>query len=377
MSISIIPETADAEMREVRVGIIGCGGIANGKHLPSLSKLPNVKLVAFCDLIEEKAEKAKEDFGTEDAGVYTDYRKLLEQENIEVVHVLTPNASHCELSVAALNAGKHVMCEKPMATTYEEAQKMVEASRTSGKYLTVGYQTRSSQGHQYVRHMVERGELGEIYYIKAPSIRKRGVPLWGVFLDKEQQGGGPMIDIGTHSIDAALSLIGNYDVVSVTGSVYRKLADTAYQSNEWGIWDPETLAFNVEDSAMAYIRFRNGATMIVEAAWLLNYAGDSHMTLCGTKGGVEFLPEGKVRFCGETDGSFYTKDVTPGTSARDLFKGQSLTAEEYEAKQWIYSIVHQIPPLTKPEEAAVVSRIIEAVYRSAEEGRTIFFDDVQ
>ena len=148
MSISIIPEAKDAEMRDVRVGIIGCGGIANGKHLPSLSKLPNVKLTAFCDLVEERAEKAKEDYGAEDARVYTDYRELLKREDIEVIHVLTPNASHCELSVAALHAGKHVMCEKPMATTYEEAQKMVAASNTAGQYLPVGYQTRLQQGHQ-------------------------------------------------------------------------------------------------------------------------------------------------------------------------------------------------------------------------------------
>ena len=94
---------------------------------------------------------------------------------------------------------------------------MVEAAKESGKFLTIGYQTRSQMAHQYVRHMVERGELGEVYYVKAPSIRRRGVPLWGVFLDKEKQGGGPLIDIGTHSIDAALSLIGNYDVESVTG----------------------------------------------------------------------------------------------------------------------------------------------------------------
>lgn len=373
MSISIIPEAQDETMRDVHIGIIGCGGIANGKHLPSLSKLPNVKITAFCDLIPERAEKAREDYGTEDARVYTDYQELLKQEDLEVIHVLTPNSAHCKLSVAALQSGRHVMCEKPMATTYTEAQEMVNAAKEAGKFLTVGYQTRSQASHQYVRHMIERGEMGEVYYVKAPSIRRRGVPLWGVFLDKEQQGGGPMIDIGTHSIDAALSLIHNYDVESVTGSVYRKLADTAYHSNDWGIWDPKKLDFNVEDSAMSYVRFRNGATMVVEAAWLLNYAGDSHMTLCGTKGGAEFLSDGTVRFCGEEDGSFFTKDVKPNSTARDLFKGQNLTAEEYEAKQWIYSIVHNIPPLTKPEEAAVVTRIIEATYRSAEEGKTIYF----
>lgn len=373
MSISIIPEAQDETMRDVHIGIIGCGGIANGKHLPSLSKLPNVKITAFCDLIPERAEKARDDYGTEDARVYTDYQELLKQEDLEVIHVLTPNSAHCKLSVAALQSGRHVMCEKPMATTYTEAQEMVNAAKEAGKFLTVGYQTRSQASHQYVRHMIERGEMGEVYYVKAPSIRRRGVPLWGVFLDKEQQGGGPMIDIGTHSIDAALSLIHNYDVESVTGSVYRKLADTAYHSNDWGIWDPKKLDFNVEDSAMSYVRFRNGATMVVEAAWLLNYAGDSHMTLCGTKGGAEFLSDGTVRFCGEEDGSFFTKDVKPNSTARDLFKGQNLTAEEYEAKQWIYSIVHNIPPLTKPEEAAVVTRVIEATYHSAEEGKTIYF----
>lgn len=234
MSIAIVTESTSETMREVHVGIIGCGGIANGKHLPSLHKLPNVKIVAFCDLIKERAQKAKEEYGTEDALVCTDYHTLLQQGDIEVVHVLTPNCAHAELSIAALKAGKHVMCEKPMASSYAEAKAMVEAAKESGKFLTIGYQTRSQVTHQYVRHMIERGDLGEIYYIKAPALRRRGVPLWGVFLDKEKQGGGPMIDIGTHSIDAALALIHNYDVESVSGSVYRKLADTAMNSNEWG-----------------------------------------------------------------------------------------------------------------------------------------------
>lgn len=373
MSIAIVMEQTADEMREVRVGIIGCGGIANGKHLPSLKKLDNVKIVAFCDLVLERAEKAAKEFGIEGAAVYTDYKELLARDDLEAVHVLTPNHVHCVISVAALESGKHVMCEKPMATTYKEAMEMVQASKKADKILTIGYQTRSQMGHQYVRHMVENGDFGEIYYIKAPAIRRRGVPLWGVFLDKEKQGGGPMIDIGTHSIDAALSLIGNYDVASVTGSVYRKLADTAYLSNEWGIWDPAVMPFDVEDSAMAYVKFRNGATLVVEASWLLNFTGEAHMTICGTKGGAEFLDEGVVRINGEENGSLYTKDVKPNATARELFRGETLTPEEYEAKQWIYSIVNHTEPVTKPEQAAVVSRIIEAVYESAQKGETIYF----
>ena len=99
--------------KTVRIGIIGCGGIANGKHMPSLRQIPGVQMVAFCDIIEERARKAKQDYGTPDAAVYTDYRKLLEDKTIDVVHVCTPNRAHSFITVDALHAGKHVMCEKP------------------------------------------------------------------------------------------------------------------------------------------------------------------------------------------------------------------------------------------------------------------------
>lgn len=125
-----------------RVGIIGCGGIANGKHLPSLSKLDQVELVAFCDIVQERAEEAKEKYGSAEAQVYTDYQELLQDETIDIVHVLTPNISHAEISIAALESGKHVMCEKPMAKTSAEAQKMLEAAERTGKKLTIGYNNR-------------------------------------------------------------------------------------------------------------------------------------------------------------------------------------------------------------------------------------------
>lgn len=371
MAIAIIVESKDAPMREVRIGIIGCGGIASGKHLISLKKLPNVKLVAFCDMDIERAAQACREYGEPDAQVYTDYKELLAREDIEVVHVLTPNSSHCPISVDALKAGKHVMCEKPMATTYAEARLMADTAKECGKFLTVGYQFRYAQAYQYVRHLVENGELGEIYYVKAPCIRRRGVPLWGSFLNKEKQGGGPLIDIGTHAIDSALAMMGNYDVVSVTGSVYRKLADTAMNTNEWGIWEPRD--FKVEDAAMGYVKFRNGATMVVEASWLLNHVGDSYITLYGTKGGAQIIDEDTVRLNGEKDGGLFTADIKPGPAARDLFHGQHLSVEDYEAKQWIYSIVNNVPPLVKPEQACVVSQIIEAIYESAETGKTVYF----
>lgn len=175
----------------VRVGIIGCGGIANGKHMPALKKVPGVQMVAFCDIIEERAQKAKKDYGTPDAAVYTDYKKLLEDKTIDVVHVLTPNRAHSFITVDALEAGKHVMCEKPMAINSEEAKKMLDAAEKSGKLLTIGYQTRQTAQAQYLKAESEMGTFGDIYFARACAVRRRAVPTWGVFLNEYEQGGGP------------------------------------------------------------------------------------------------------------------------------------------------------------------------------------------
>ena len=130
------------ENKIIKVGIIGCGGIANGKHMPSLKKVADCEMVAFCDIIPERAEKAAKDFGTPDAKVYTDYKELLLDKEIDVVHVCTPNRSHSFITVDALEAGKHVMCEKPMAINSAEAKKMLDAAEKTGKKLTIGYQSR-------------------------------------------------------------------------------------------------------------------------------------------------------------------------------------------------------------------------------------------
>lgn len=211
--------------KKLKIGIIGCGGIANGKHMPALSKLNNVEMVAFCDIILEKAEKAAKEFGTENAKCYSDYKELLKDSSIDVVHVCTPNKSHSFITIDALESGKHVMCEKPMAKTYAEAKAMVEAAKRTGKKLTIGYQNRFRADSQYLHSICEKGDLGEIYYAKAHAIRRRAVPTWGVFLNEEEQGGGPLIDIGTHALDLTLWMMNNYKPKAVLGTKYHKLAD--------------------------------------------------------------------------------------------------------------------------------------------------------
>ena len=209
-------------MEKLRVGIIGCGGIANGKHMPALrSQADKADMVAFCDIVVERAEKAAKDFGAPGAKVYENYRELLEDGSIDVVHVCTPNRSHCEITVAALEAGKHVMCEKPMATTAADAQKMLDAARKTGKKLTIGYQNRCRPDSLLMKKAVDAGALGDIYFAKAHAIRRRAVPTWGVFLNEYEQGGGPLIDIGTHALDLTLWMMDNYKPKAVLGSTFK------------------------------------------------------------------------------------------------------------------------------------------------------------
>lgn len=153
--------------KKIRIGVIGCGGIANGKHMPAEKRNPASEMVAFCDIIEERAVKAREDYGTPGSAVYTDYKELLKDKSIDAVLVCTPNCSHCEITVAALNAGKHVLCEKPMAMNYAEAKKMLEARDKAGKVLTIGYQNRFRPDSLYLKRLAEEGTFGDVYYAEA------------------------------------------------------------------------------------------------------------------------------------------------------------------------------------------------------------------
>lgn len=358
--------------KKLRVGIVGCGGIANGKHMPSLAKIKEVEMVAFCDIVESKARDAAAKYGTPDSLICTDYKEIAADPSIDVVHVCTPNKSHANITIDMLNAGKHVMCEKPMAKTAADAKRMVEAYKASGKKLTIGYQGRYTAQSLYLKQLCDAGELGEIYYAKAHAVRRRAVPTWGVFLNEEEQGGGPLIDIGTHALDLTLWMMNNYEVESVTGSVYRKLADTVNAANAWGPWDPKL--FTVEDAAFGFIKMKNGATIQLDATWAINMLDvkESCTTLCGTKAGAD-MDDG-LRINGEKYGRMYvTKpDLKSGGVA---FYDGTVTKEPqvYEARQWIDSILNDTLPTVLPEQALVVSQILEAVYESAKTGKPVYF----
>ena len=358
--------------KELKIGIIGCGGIANGKHLPALATVEEASLVAFCDIVPERMEAAGKKYGAEGYKLYADYKELLADKSIDVVHVLTPNKDHSYITVDALEAGKHVMCEKPMAISYAEAKKMLDAKNKSGKKLTIGYQTRYQGDSQYLKGACERGDLGEIYYAKAHAVRRRAVPTWGVFLDEEKQGGGPLIDIGTHALDLTLWMMNNYKPKSVMGNVYKKLGSRENAGNAWGPWDPKK--FTVEDSAFGFITMENGATITLEASWALNTLDviEAKTTLCGTKAGAD-MREG-LRFNFDDMGrlSQTQPDLSAGGAA--FYEGKNVSRPEFlEARMWIDAILNDKEPLVTPEQAIVVSQILEGIYESAKTGKLVTF----
>lgn len=358
--------------RVLKIGIIGCGGIATQKHMPALSKLKNVELVAFCDIIEERAQKACKNFGTAEAKVYTDYKELLKDETIEVIHVCTPNRSHSFISIDAMEAGKHVMCEKPMAKTSEEALAMVEAAKRTGKKLTIGYQNRYREDSMYLKRTCEDNALGEVYYAKAHALRRRAVPTWGVFLNEEEQGGGPLIDIGTHALDLTLWMMNNYEPELVVGSVFKKLGDQTETANAWGDWDPAE--YTVEDSAFGFIKMKNGATIVLESSWALNTldVGEAQTSLCGTKAGAD-MKDG-LRINGVKYNKQYIEKPGLGAGGVDFYDGKALEPQDVEAKMWIDAILKDTDVLVKPEEALVVTQILEAIYESAKTGKPVLFN---
>ena len=361
-------------MKKVQDGIIGCGGIANEKHMPALAKDERVKMVAFCDIIKERAEAAAKQYGGKDAKVYEDYQELLKDKSIDVVHVCTPNRMHGPITVDSLYAGKHVMCEKPMAKTAADAKAMVEAAKATGKKLTIGYQNRFRKDSLYLKKMCERGDLGEVYFAKAHAIRRRAVPTWGVFTNEYEQGGGSLIDIGTHALDLTLWLMDNYKPKAVLGTAFHKLGKQKNSGNAWGDWDTEN--FTVEDSAFGYVTFENGATVFLESSWALNTLenGEAICTLCGTEAGADFR-----------DGLRINKvDLGAQTIVRPSMAGQGVaffdasgqaTPAEVEERQWIDAVLNDTEPLVKPEQAYTVTRILEAIYESNKTGKAVYFDE--
>ena len=350
----------------LKIGIIGSGGIAQSCHMPGYEAVPDLcEMVAVCDANPDTAKQAAEKFGV--GKVYHDYRELIADPEIDAVSVATPNALHLDPTVMALNAGKHVLCEKPLAMNADEAKQMVRAAHANGKILQVGLQMRFGGPMKFMRDFIANGHMGDIYYARAQALRRRGVPGWGVFIDKEKQGGGPLIDIGVHILDATLHLMGYPKPLCASAMTFDKLGKNPDLWN--GMGDYDRSKFTVEDFAVGFIRFDNGASVVLESSFMANLEGDPFQTqLFGTKAGaiVKGWGDDAVRIFTEQDKQMF--EMTP----KNLRHVDSSHVEEVKA--FVHAIAEGKPSPVPGEEGLILNAIFDAMYKSAETGREVEID---
>lgn len=342
---------------KIRLGFIGAGGIARGAHMPAIKNIEEIEVVAMADISEDSAKESAKIFDDKPK-IYTDYKEMLASEELDAVDICTPNLYHKQPTIDALNAGLHAIVEKPIAMNAGEAKEMCDAAAKNSKKLMVAQCQRFRPEVQLLKKMIDAGELGDIYYSRVWALRRRGVPAWGVFIDKEKQGGGPMIDIGVHMLDMALYLMGHPKPVAISGQCYTKFGRRENVFNPWGKWDPTK--YTVEDYAAGFVRFDNGATLSIEASFAANLKEDKmNVTLLGTEGGSDIDPfhiykERHNRLIEEIPNSL------PGVNVY-----------EAELREFVASIVEDRTPLIPGEQALMTQQILDGVYASSDAGKEV------
>ena len=350
-------------MDMIKIGVIGTGSIS-GMHLSAYWNNPQTTIYAVCDLNEERARVVATEYNVEK--VYTDYRELLANSEIDAVSICTWNNSHAEISIAALEAGKHVLVEKPLCRTVEEALQVQQAVEKSGKILQVGFVRRYDSNAQLLQTLVEQGEFGEIYYAKATTFRRLGNP-GGWFSDIERSGGGPLIDIGVHVIDLCWYLMGRPNPVSVSANTYRKLGNRSNIKNLsfYKAADYDAANNTVEDLANALIRFENGASLMVDVSFTLHAKEDERsVRLYGDKGGFEIDPEiVLVKEQSDTIVNIYPQTDHKGFEFNSAFQN--------EINHFANNISNGSTPISPVQDGVTIMKILGAIYESAAKGEEV------
>ena len=368
-----VVERAVDTSKKVRVGIIGCGWIAEA-HVESYKRCPDVEIVAGADLVPGKADAFFARLGVEGVRTYPDHKSMLDSEELDVVSVCTYNRTHAECTVYALNKGVHVLCEKPMSVTLDEAVEMCRAEKASGKLLSIGFQPRLDENMQMIKQIVESGELGKIYYIQTGGGRRRGIPTpFGTsFIAAETGGIGAMGDIGCYSLDMVLNAVGYPKPLTVTG----------YTSDFFGK-DPATYpghpeyaeAFGVEDFAAGFIRLENDIILDFRIAWAMNLDTPGDTIIMGTKGSLR-IPSTEC-WNGSVGG--------PMTIYHEMAGNQVQTQIPIINSDWgnlFYKKIRSFLDATKDGTCAPVpssqilynQAIIDGIIRSAKSGHEIVID---
>ncbi len=350
-------------MKKLRLGIIGCGGICRTAHVPAYEQMDNVEIVAMCDIIVSRAEKLGEIFGAE---AYEDYHEVLKRDDIDAIDICTPNYLHSEIAIAALEAGKHVFCEKPDAVSVEKVLEMKAASEKAGKTLMIMRNNRFLPSSRFMKKYIEDGKTGMLYAGRCGWKRRRGIPgKGGWFTTKEQSGGGPLIDLGVHMIDLAIWLMGNPTPVAVSGSTFCKFADAETEADslhaQFGD-AKEDGVFDVEDLAMGFIKFDNGACLQIEFSWASNIEIEHNFVeISGEKAGFRWL-NGELSIFGEEYGRLV--DIAPKFDGEESGHANNL-------KHFVDVVLNGAAPNFVPQQGVNMIKILRAIYESAETGKEV------
>jgi predicted dehydrogenase len=363
-----------SSLEPLRVGVVGLG-YAGGQHLKNFLRVPNVEAVALAGLEEERLQELGGLYGV--PNLYKSWEDLVARDDLDVVSIGAPNHLHAPIAIAALEGGKHVLCEKPLARTGAEAQEIVRAARKADRAVHIAFTQRERGDVQALKRHVEEGNLGRIYHAKATWMRRNGIPGMGSwFTDKEMAGGGPLIDLGVHMIDMALYLMGEPEVESVSCATYAELGPRGRGGRNFGGDATKTVvgdAYEVEDLATAFIRLSGGATLNLEAGWAVyrESSDDFGVTLYGTDGGADM----RVRNYGTSDTVRIYTDVA-GVPA--------VVTPEIEPREGHLAVVRRFVDAIRGgdwegqfgEDGLDRARIIDACYASALENREVSVREV-
>ena len=342
--------------RKLRAGVVGVKGIGRA-HIKGYTQCDATELVALADVDGKVLAERANEHGVSD--VYTDPAKMFARRDIDVVSLGVPNKFHCPLTVAALRAGKHVLCEKPMAMSVAEGRKMAQAARKAKRALMIALCHRHTAPIQALKKFVDAGQLGPIYYANGSILRRRGIPGYGGwFTTKKLSGGGAMIDNGVHIIDLAWWLMGRPRPVACSAVTYAKFGRRKDVQKAAG-WN-KTKCFDVEDLAAAMVRFDNGAALFIELSWSGNTRNTLELSLAGEKGGA-YYDFKDVTIFGEDKGQVV--DIMPQVAFQDRFVG--------EVTHFADCILRGRAPISGPADGLAIQSILDSAYRSAKTGREV------
>ncbi|HAN20984.1 MAG: hypothetical protein A2Y15_03220 [Clostridiales bacterium GWF2_36_10] len=338
-------------MEKIRIGIVGAGNIATSAHLPAYQSCKNVEVSAIADINFNRAKLAAQKYNI--PLVFSSVEEMLAGAEIDAVDICVWNNAHSDVAITAAKAGKHILCEKPMAIDFEHALLMEEAVNKAGVIFMLAVPGRFAAPNMMVRELFEKGELGEVYYAKTAYIRRRGTPS-GWFTDKKTSGGGPIIDIGVHRIDAAWYLMGNPKPVRVSAATSSKIGNynTKGVSRWVGTECPDN-CFNTEDSGAGVIHFDNGAILFFETSWAINGPEHSDTQICGTKAGVTLDP---LTIYGERN-EYLSNDILTVAKNDNPFLN--------EITHFADCVINNKKPRYPLEQAVLMQKMIQGIYDSA------------